>query len=54
MFRVYREIEIMKSLDHPHIIKLYQVMESKSMVYLVCEYAENGEIFGKLILKRPP
>lgn len=24
--KVYREVEIMKRLDHPHIIKLYQVM----------------------------
>jgi serine/threonine-protein kinase SIK2 len=23
--KVYREVEIMKRLDHPHIIKLYQV-----------------------------
>lgn len=44
--RIYREIEIMKSLDHQHIIKLNQVMESKSMIYLVCEYAERGDIFG--------
>ena len=44
--RIYREIEIMKSLEHPNIIKLNQVMESKSMLYLVCEFAENGEIFG--------
>lgn len=44
--RTYREIEIMKSLDHQNIIKLDQVMESKSMIYLVCEYAERGDIFG--------
>lgn len=25
--KVYREVEIMKRLDHPHIIKLYQVSE---------------------------
>lgn len=44
--RIYREIEIMKSLDHQNIVKLDQVMESKSMIYLVCEYAERGDIFG--------
>ncbi|XP_074072753.1 serine/threonine-protein kinase SIK2 isoform X2 [Macrotis lagotis] len=38
----------MKMLDHPHIIKLYQVMETKSMLYLVTEYAKNGEIFDYL------
>ncbi|XP_052413476.1 serine/threonine-protein kinase SIK2 isoform X2 [Carassius gibelio] len=43
--KIYREVEIMKLLDHPHIIKLYQVMETKNMLYLVTEYAKNGEIF---------
>lgn len=43
--KVYREVQIMKLLDHPHIIKLYQVMETKSMIYLVSEYASQGEIF---------
>uniref|UniRef100_A0A3B1JDQ3 non-specific serine/threonine protein kinase n=1 Tax=Astyanax mexicanus TaxID=7994 RepID=A0A3B1JDQ3_ASTMX len=45
--KIYREVEIMKLLDHPHIIKLYQVMETKNMLYLVTEYAKNGEIFGE-------
>ncbi|KAG5682439.1 hypothetical protein PVAND_011791 [Polypedilum vanderplanki] len=43
--KVYREVDIMKRLDHPHIIKLYQVMESQSMIYIVSEYASQGEIF---------
>ncbi|XP_017784667.1 PREDICTED: serine/threonine-protein kinase SIK2 isoform X2 [Nicrophorus vespilloides] len=43
--KVYREVDIMKRLDHPHIIKLYQVMETKNMIYLVSEYASQGEIF---------
>ncbi|XP_076867167.1 serine/threonine-protein kinase SIK2a [Brachyhypopomus gauderio] len=46
--KIYREVEIMKLLDHPHIIKLYQVMETKNMLYLVTEYARNGEIFDHL------
>ncbi|XP_022188457.2 serine/threonine-protein kinase SIK2 isoform X2 [Nilaparvata lugens] len=43
--KVYREVDIMKLLDHPHIIKLYQVMETKNMIYIVSEYASQGEIF---------
>ncbi|KAM9318500.1 serine/threonine-protein kinase SIK2 [Pholidichthys leucotaenia] len=46
--KTYREVQIMKMLDHPHIIKLYQVMETKNMLYLVTEYAKNGEIFDYL------
>ncbi|CAL8335327.1 unnamed protein product [Boreogadus saida] len=46
--KIYREVQIMKMLDHQHIIKLYQVMETKNMLYLVTEYAKNGEIFDYL------
>lgn len=45
--KVYREVQVLKLLDHQHIIKLYQVMETKSLLYLVSEYASQGEIFGK-------
>ena len=48
--KVYREVEVMKLVNHPNIVKLYQVMETKSMLYLVSEYAPQGEIFGKLII----
>ena len=46
--KVYREVEVLKLLEHPNIIKLYQVMETKSMLYLVSEYASKGEIFGEI------
>ncbi|XP_019384565.1 PREDICTED: serine/threonine-protein kinase SIK1 isoform X2 [Crocodylus porosus] len=38
----------MKLLNHPHIIKLYQVMETKDMLYIVTEFAKNGEMFDHL------
>jgi serine/threonine protein kinase len=44
--KIYREVKIMKQLNHPHIVKLYQVMETKNMLYLVTEYASEGEMFG--------
>ncbi|KAH9367650.1 hypothetical protein HPB48_020321 [Haemaphysalis longicornis] len=43
--KVFREVRIMKMLSHPHIVKLYQVMETKNMLYLVSEYASQGEVF---------
>ncbi|CAK1546559.1 unnamed protein product [Leptosia nina] len=47
--KTFREIAIMKRLRHPHIVKLYQVMESTHTLYLVTEYAPNGEIFDHLV-----
>ncbi|XP_072900846.1 serine/threonine-protein kinase SIK2-like isoform X2 [Hemitrygon akajei] len=46
--RVHREVLIMKFLNHPHIIKLYQVMETRDMLYIVTEFAQNGEMFEHL------
>uniref|UniRef100_A0A8C2AKW4 non-specific serine/threonine protein kinase n=1 Tax=Cyprinus carpio TaxID=7962 RepID=A0A8C2AKW4_CYPCA len=46
--KIKREVQIMKLLKHPHIIKLYQVMETKDMLYIVMEHAKNGEMFDYL------
>ena len=32
--KIYREIEILKKLRHPHIIRLYQVFESGNYIFL--------------------
>ena len=45
--KIVREVQVMKLLRHPHIIRLYQVMETERNMYLVTEYASGGEIFGK-------
>ncbi|KAF7632467.1 Serine/threonine kinase [Meloidogyne graminicola] len=50
--KIYREIEVLKRLRHPHIVKLYQVMETNNMLYLVTEFASNGEIFDLISKQR--
>ncbi|KAJ3125005.1 Serine/threonine-protein kinase par-1 [Nowakowskiella sp. JEL0407] len=42
---VTREIELMRSLDHPHIIKLFDDFETREQVVLVLEYIDGGELF---------
>lgn len=49
MFLVDKEIEIMSQLDHHHIVRLYEVYESKTEVCLVMELAKGGELFDKLL-----
>lgn len=51
--KIFREVQIMKLLHHPHIIRLYQVMETEKMIYLVTEYADKGEIFDYLVATGP-
>ena len=44
-----REIEILKKLDHPNIIKLYEVFESDRSLYLVMEECKGGVVFDRII-----
>ena len=37
-------------IDHPNIVKLQEVLASKTKIYLIFDYIEGGELFEKLRL----
>ncbi|KAJ5078623.1 serine/threonine-protein kinase brsk2-like protein [Anaeramoeba ignava] len=51
LIKIEREIAILKLLSHPHVLKLHDVYESSSHLYLVMEHLEGGELFDYLITK---
>ncbi|EIW58612.1 Pkinase-domain-containing protein [Trametes versicolor FP-101664 SS1] len=48
---IEREIVIMKLIDHPNIMRLYDVWETSTELYLILEYVEGGELFDYLCNK---
>jgi len=45
---LYREITIMRVLNHPNVMKLYEVYENDTYIHLVLEYLKGGELFQRL------
>ena len=51
LIKFRREIDILIKIDHPNIIKLFDVFESQNSLYLIMEECYGGELFDR-ILKR--
>ncbi|GAX83399.1 hypothetical protein CEUSTIGMA_g10824.t1 [Chlamydomonas eustigma] len=49
--KVRREIKILRLFMHPHIIRLYEVIETPSDIYVVMEYVKSGELFDYIVEK---
>jgi calcium-dependent protein kinase len=44
-----REVNLMIQLDHPNIIKLYEVYETDKSIYLIMELCTGGELFDRIV-----
>lgn len=47
--KIKREIKILKLFKHPHIIRLYEVIETPQEIFLVMEYISGGELFDYIV-----
>ena len=46
-----QEMSVLRKLDHPNILKLYEVFEDSKKYYLVTEYCMGGELFEEIMKK---
>ena len=49
--KVQREINILHLCTHPHIIRLYEVIDTPTDIFLVNEYVSGGELFDHIVSK---
>ncbi|XP_022862784.1 CBL-interacting serine/threonine-protein kinase 23-like [Olea europaea var. sylvestris] len=49
--QIKREISTMKLIRHPNVIRMYEVMASKTKIYIVMEFVTGGELFDKIATK---
>lgn len=47
--RVSREIHILKIVQHPHVVQLYEIIETPKMLYLIMEFVSGGELFDYIV-----
>ncbi|KAL7275191.1 hypothetical protein RUND412_001866 [Rhizina undulata] len=56
--KIYREISILRTLSHPNIVRLHEMVETERHIGIILEYASGGELFDYILthryLKDPP
>eukprot|EP00922_Rhytidocystis_sp_ex-Travisia-forbesii_P044737 GHVS01066673.1.p1 GENE.GHVS01066673.1~~GHVS01066673.1.p1 ORF type:complete len:883 (-),score=92.85 GHVS01066673.1:249-2897(-) len=49
--KIRREINILQSLNHPHVIRLYELVDTPTDIFMVMEYVPGGELFDHIVQK---
>ncbi|PIA42446.1 hypothetical protein AQUCO_02000114v1 [Aquilegia coerulea] len=47
--QIKREISIMKIVRHPNIVRLHEVLASRTKIYIVLEFVTGGELYDKIV-----
>ena len=51
LVKFHDEVAVLRSLHHPHIVRLYDVYETPTHVYLVTQMCEGGELFDRILAR---
>ena len=47
--RLKRELLILTNVDHPNIIKIYEIIENNEVYFIIMEYCKSGELFNYIV-----
>lgn len=50
--KIKREIAILQGLSHPNIVRLHEMVETKTVIGIILEYASGGELFDYILNQR--
>ena len=51
MHLLQREIDILRGVDHPNIIKFYGTYEDDKYFHIIMEHCDGGELFDRIVDK---
>ena len=46
---LFNEVSVLRNLDHPNILKLYEFYQDEKNFYLITELCNGGELFDRII-----
>lgn len=46
--QLFSELNILKDLDHPHIVKLFELYQDEKNYYLITELLSGGDLFDRI------
>ena len=49
--KLSREVNILKIMKHPHVIRLFELIDSPTEIFMVLEYVAGGELFDYIVQK---
>eukprot|EP00929_Paragymnodinium_shiwhaense_P098576 TRINITY_DN60038_c0_g1_i1.p1 TRINITY_DN60038_c0_g1~~TRINITY_DN60038_c0_g1_i1.p1 ORF type:complete len:504 (+),score=94.67 TRINITY_DN60038_c0_g1_i1:179-1690(+) len=47
--KIRREINILQFLKHPHVIRLYELVDTPTDIFMIMEYVSGGELFDHIV-----
>lgn len=51
MIGLTQEVDILSQVDHPNVVKLFEIFEDEAKFYLVFEIMKGGELFDRIVEK---